>query len=338
MNQKINKENIILSGDAGGTKTELALFKELNGSLEKLTSQKFFNKDYSNLEDIINSFLTKNFDGTSEINSACIGIAGPVINGKVKATNLGWDLDEKILSEKFQIKNFRLANDLEIIAAAVADIDKKNLVTVYNGDGKPKEENKAVIVPGTGLGQAALIYNKAKYNILSTEGGHTEFAPTDDIEIELLKYLKQKFKHVSWERIASGSGLINIFNFLYEINYSEVGRKILKRFETEDNAAVISEEGLNGKDKTCKKALDIFASVLGAQAGNMVLNYKATGGVYLGGAILLKNIDKLKDNIFLNSYLNKGRLSYLVEMTPVYLIKDSSIGLTGAALLSGMED
>ncbi|MDQ3021181.1 MAG: glucokinase [Bacteroidota bacterium] len=339
MNQEENKKNFILAGDSGGTKTELALFKEQQGRLEKITSQKYFNKDFSNLEDIIIAFLkNKNQNNNFQIDSACIGIAGPVINGKVKSTNLSWELDEKVLSEKFKIKNFRLANDLEIIAAGVAKINEEDLITLYKGKGEKKLNNKVIIAPGTGLGQAVLIYNKGQCNILSTEGGHTDFAPSDEIEIELLKYLKKKFSHVSCERIASGLGMVNIFNFLREINYAQVSNEVLKRFETEDAAAVISEEGLKKQDKTCEKVLDIFASVLGAQSGNMVLNYKSTGGVYIGGKIPLLNIEKFKDGTFIKSYLNKGRLSYLVEAAPVYIIKNPSIGLIGAAMLSGIKD
>lgn len=337
MNRKNSNENIILSGDSGGTKTELALFKEQNGRLEKLTSKKYLNKDFSNLEDIVRKFLNdKKQHNNFQIDSACIGIAGAVIEGKAMSTNLNWELDEKVLSEKLQIKNFRLANDLEIIAAGVAMINENDLITLYKGDeraGKKNNNNKAVIAPGTGLGQAVLIYDKGVYKILSTEGGHTDFAPSNEIEIELLKYLMKKFEHVSWERVASGLGLVNIFNFLCEINFAEVSDETLNRIKEEDSAAAISELGLNKKDKICEKALDIFASVLGAQSGNMVLNNTATGGVYLGGRIPLENIEKLKDGTFLKSYLNKGRLSLLVDVTPVYIIKDTSIGLMGAANL-----
>ncbi|MBK8552634.1 MAG: glucokinase [Ignavibacteria bacterium] len=322
---------MILSGDAGGTKTELALFKEDNSKLEKVISQRFLNKDFQGLEDIIKIFLK---DKDHKINSACIGIAGTVIEGIGKSTNLPWVLDENVLSEKLNIKNFKLANDLEIIARAVPVLDSNDLITIYNGDNVKKDGNKAVIAPGTGLGQAALICSDGKYNVVATEGGHTDFAASTELEFELFKYSQKKYGHVSYERIASGLGIVNIFNFLKDMKYSETGDELLERLRNEDEAEVISNEALNKRSKICEKTLDVFASVLGAQTGNMVLNYKATGGVYLGGNIPLMNIHKLTDGTFINSYLNKGRLSYLTQMTPVYVIKDKSIGLSGAALIA----
>ena len=322
---------MILSGDAGATKTELALFSDSNGKLQKLYSERFESKDYSSLDVIIRKFL---MDKETTVTSACIGIAGTVIDGIGRSTNLPWILDERLLSRELNIPCFRLANDLEIIAAAVTVLGEKDLITIYKGLGKLTEGSKAVIAPGTGLGQAALFYSGNEYNIIATEGGHSDFAVSDETEFELYKYLKNIYGHVSYERIASGMGLVNVFNFLKDSDYAKVSERILQRLSEEDEAAVISGEALNKNCKVCEKALDIFTSVLGAQAGNMVLNYKATGGVYLGGGIPLKILEKLNDSTFLRSYLSKGRLSYLTEMTPVYVIKDKSSGLLGAALMS----
>lgn len=322
---------MILSGDAGGTKTELALFKEAGGRLEKVISQRFLNRDFQTLEEIIKVFLK---DKDQKINSACIGIAGTVIEGKGKSTNLQWELDENVLSEKLNIKNFKLANDLEIIAKAVSALDENDLITIYEGDKENKESNKVVISPGTGLGQAALIYENERFNVLATEGGHADFAASNELEFELFKYSQRKYGHVSYERIASGPGIVNIFNFLKDMKYFQPDDVLLERFKKEDEAEVISNEAMNKRSKICEKTMDMFASVLGAQTGNMVLNYKATGGVYLGGNIPLMNIHKLTDGTFINSYLSKGRLSYLTEMTPVHVIKDKSIGLLGAALIA----
>ncbi len=330
---------MILAGDCGGTKTELALFENADGGFKKIFSQKYFNKNFSSLEEIISAFLLNSHDvkdknQTYKIDSACIGIAGPVIDGRAILTNLNWQPDERTLSGKLNIKNFILANDLEIIANAVPLLTDQDLITLYKRDNQETGKNKVILAPGTGLGQAALVNLDGAQIVIATEGGHSDFAPSDEIETELLKYLKNKFGHVSYERIASGMGLINIFNFLKEINYTEVSEEILSRIDNEDAAAVISEEGLNNKNEIFAKALDIFSSVLGAQAGNMVLNFKATGGVYLGGGIPIKIIEKLKDGSFLKSFFNKGRLSYLTEMTPVFVISDPSAGLTGAAIIA----
>ena len=324
---------MILTGDAGATKTELALFSKKEGRFRKIISQRYPSKDFRSLEQIVREFLT---DKDHKIESACIGIAGTVINGVGRSTNLPWILDEKILSENLNIPEFRLANDLEIIAAAVSMLEKNDLIKIFEGDGNISDGNKAVIAPGTGLGQAALIYTDGKYKIVATEGGHTDFAVSDELEFNLYKYLQKIFGHVSYERIASGMGIVNVFNFLKDSGFAEVSGRIMERMKYEDEAAVISDEAMNKNCKICEKALDIFASVLGAQAGNMVLNYKATGGVYLGGSISVKIQDKLADGTFVRSYLNKGRLSYLTEMSPVYIIKDESIGLLGAAALSGL--
>lgn len=322
---------MILSGDAGATKTELALFSDSNGKLQKLCSERFESKDYSSLDVIIRKFLK---DKETVITSACIGIAGTVIDGIGRSTNLPWTLDERLLSREFDIPYFRLANDLEIIAAAVTVLEEKDLITIYKGNEKLTEGSKAIIAPGTGLGQAALLYSDNEYSIIATEGGHSDFAASDELEFELYKYLKNIYGHVSYERIASGMGLVNVFKFLKDSYPAKVSERILQRLNNEDEAAVISEEGMKKNCDLCEKALDIFTSVLGAQAGNMVLNYKATGGVYLGGGIPLKVLEKFYDGTFLRSYLNKGRLSYLPEMTPVFVIKDRSSGLLGAALLS----
>jgi len=322
---------MILAGDCGGTKTELALYEQRNGKPIKIISEKFFNKDFLTLEDIIFSFLK---DKNEKIESGCIGIAGPVEEGKVISTNLLWELDENVLSENLGIEKFKLANDLEAIAAAVSVMDEKDLIVIYKGVSSSYRNNKVIIGPGTGLGIAALIDLGDNYKIVATEGGHTDFAPSNEIETELFKYLKKEFRHVSWERVASGLGLVNIFNFLKITWYSHINDELSARMEIEDPGAVISDEALKKDNPICVKALDIFSSVLGALSGNMVLNYKAMGGVYLGGGIPLKIIEKFKEGTFIDSFLNKGRLSYIVEKTPVYIINNESAGTFGAALLA----
>lgn len=322
---------MILAGDVGGTKTELAIYENKDGKLDKLDSEKFISNEFSGLEEIISLFLkSRDF----EIDSACVGIPGPLENGKAKLTNLTWELDEKDLSQKLNIRKFKLANDLEAIATAVPFIENDDLIMICKGSGENLKSNKAIIAPGTGLGQAALVYRDNEYTVIPTEGGHTDFAPSNETESELLKFLLNKFEHVSYERVISGIGLINIFEFLKSTGEYNISYELLKKIENGDSAALISTEGISGKSEICEKAIDIFVSVLGSQAGNMVLNYKATGGVYLGGGIPVKITDKLKESLFLKAFLNKGRLSYLTEITPVYVIKNESAGAFGAAVLA----
>lgn len=322
---------MILAGDAGATKTELAIFDYKNDKPEKVVSQKFLSKDFSSLEDVVQLFLK---DRKYVIESACIGVPGPVIGGRAKSTNLDWEFDEKILSEKLNLKYFKLANDLEVMAEAVTILDENDLMTIYKGEGQFNEGNKVLIAPGTGLGQAAIICRSGNNIIVSTEGGHTDFAPKNEIETELLKYLQKKFGHVSYERVASGEGIVNIYEFLNEYKYSIVDERILERMKDEDTASVISEEAIKKNCRLCEKVMEIFASVLGAQSGNMVLNYNATGGVYLGGGIPRKIPEIIKSKSFINSYLNKGRMNYMTGMTPVNMIMNESIALIGAALLA----
>jgi glucokinase len=322
---------MILAGDVGGTKTELAIYENKDGMLDKLESEKFISNEYSGLEEIISLFLSNR---EYQIDSACIGIPGPVENGKVKLTNLSWELDETDLSEKLNIRKFKLANDLEAIATAVPFIENDDLIMICKGSGDFSKSNKAILAPGTGLGQAALVYRDNEYTVIPTEGGHTDFAPCNEIERELLKYLQNKYEHVSYERVISGIGLVNIFEYLKSTGKFEISNELMKRIETGDSAAVISAEGVSRNSEICVKAIDIFVSILGAQAGNMVLNFKATGGVYLGGGIPVKITDKLKEGLFLKAFLNKGRLSYLTEMTPVFIIKNESAGSFGAAIIA----
>lgn len=323
---------MILSGDAGATKTELALYEKKQNELKLITSDKFPSSEFSNPEVMIRKFLA----GRNEvIDSACIGIPGPVDNGKVKSTNLPWQLCEKELSEKLNIPLFKLANDLECLATAVNFLSEKDLVKISSDKTEiTGMQNKVILAPGTGLGQAALILTDSGYKVVATEGGHADFAPADETEAKLLQYLRKKFGHVSYERIASGSGILNIFEFLKSEKKYTVSIELNHKLQAGDPAAIISEEGISGRSGICEKTMDIFSSVLGAQAGNMVLNYKATGGVYLGGGIPFKIINKLMDGIFMKSFLNKGRLSYLPEAAPVYIIKNESAGTYGAAVIA----
>jgi glucokinase len=326
---------IILSGDAGATKTELALCKVVRNKVTIIISERFSSRDYTSLEHIIKEFINKRADS---IDSACIGAPGPKLNGKIISTNLPWVLDEKKLSRSLNIKNFRLLNDLEALAYSIEQIEKKDLITLHEGKPGKTKENIAVIAPGTGLGQAGLIYDQSnrKYIVVPTEGGHSDFAPDNDMEYGLYKFLKENYGHVSWERVVSGMGIVNIFDYLESTRKYKVSNELKERFSKKDKAAVISSQANSGNSKICIDVMDIFVSALGRQAGNMVMNFKATGGVYLGGSIPIKNISLLKKEIFFKSFLNKGRLSYLTEMTPVYVISDKTSSLKGAAYFSHM--
>lgn len=319
---------MILAGDIGGTKTLLALYEIVNDDIFLRTKEKFESRNFNSFEDILSKFAGSN----SHIDAAVLGVPGPVLNGEVKLTNLKWKLSETKISDEFNIGKVKLINDLGATAYSIPYLNEKELIQINKGSTKTAVERFAVLAPGTGLGEAFLICEGNEKMILSSEGGHTDFAPKNDLEIELLKYLLKKHKRVSYERIISGSGLANIFDFLVEYGYGVPNEETLERFKDDDKSQVISEMALSGKDKLCCDSLEIFASILGSHAGNLVLTNLTTGGVYLGGGIPHKIKSVLLSEIFLASFKNKGRLSSLLEATPVYIINNNEAALKGASL------
>lgn len=322
---------MILAGDIGGTKTLLALFEKTNNQLVKIQSYKYVSKEYESLEIIINDFLRR-----SDISpyTAAFGIPGPVFNGVAKSTNLPWNIDEKVLSAVTGIKKIKIVNDLTATAYAIPFLKRNEKIKIKDGNIERHTEQYVVVAPGTGLGQAFLICEGNKKIIIPSEGGHSDFAPTNELETDLYTYLRKKFNRVSYERIISGTGLINVFDFFVEAGYDQFSDETFERMLVEDKATVITDMALKGKDELCMKVVDIFVSVLGSHTGNLVINLMATGGVYLGGGIPHKILPILKEDTFLNSFLNKGRLSDLVESTPVYVINNNDAALHGAARIA----
>ena len=322
---------IILAGDIGGTKTLLALYECSGSNLFELKSKRYESKEYSNIEIIVNDFLS-----SQQIvpQAAAFGIPGPVENGKVKSTNLPWLVDEKKLSKHTGIPKLKIVNDLAATAFDIPYLKQDEIILIKDGMKEKRSERYVIVAPGTGLGQAFLVCEGDKKIVLPSEGGHSDFAPTNEIEAELFIYLLKKYNRVSYERIISGSGLLNIYDFLVETNFSKPKDKTIARMKTEGKAAVISEQAISGKDKVCEKALDIFISVLGAHSGNLVITLLATGGVYLGGGIPHKILPKLQDAAFTKSFVNKGRLKNIVDETPVYVINNNYAALHGAARIA----
>lgn len=319
---------MILAGDIGGTKTLLALFEIVNDDIVLKTKEKFESRSFNSFEEIFSKFAGSN----NNIEAAVFGVPGPVLNGEVQLTNLSWNLSENKISNEFNIGKVKLINDLGATAYSIPYLNEDELIQINKGSNRYAVERYTVLAPGTGLGEAFLICESNEKMILPSEGGHSDFAPSNDLEIELLKYLLKRYNRVSYERIISGSGLPNIFDFLVEYGYGIPKEETLERFKEEDKSQVISEMGLSGKDKLCCDALEIFVSVLGAHAGNLVLTNLTTGGVYLGGGIPHKIKSLLLGEIFLTSFKNKGRLSSLLEATPVYIINNNEAALKGASL------
>lgn len=323
---------MILAGDIGATKTRLALYDFENDMLVRKEVQTFVSREFNTFEEVMEKFLSET---RANVNKACVGVPGPIINGQAQATNLLWKIKEQSISQTLQIDKVKLVNDLVATTTSVLFLSSEQTHVLYEGKERERtDEVNAVLAPGTGLGQAFLTWKSGEFQVHPSEGGHVDFAPTNDIEIELLRFLRSKFERVSYERVVCGPGLVNIYTFLKHIQYAPEPEELRRRLKSEDPAAVISETGQAGEYKLCEKALDIFASVLGAQAGNLVISLLATGGIYLGGGIPPKIIKKLSDGTTVKSYLNKDRLSHLVEATPLYVIKDDQAPLLGAAHLA----
>lgn len=318
----------ILAGDIGGTKTNLALFQNSGSDSNPLEEQTFPSAEYSGLEAVISQFLKAR---DLNISAACFGIAGPVVDGVCRTPNLPWVVSEKSVKQGLGGADVRLINDLEATAYGIQSLKTDQLTTLNKGE-ESHHGNRALIAAGTGLGEAAMIWDGASYHVLASEGGHADFAPRDEFEMGLLRYLLTLKTRVSYERVLSGPGLVNIYNFLKTSGHEEEPAWLAESLAaSDDHAMTISQCALEGRPELCVRALDLFVSVYGAQAGNLALTFKATGGVYIGGGIAPKIVDKLKDDSFMDAFVDKGRLSPLVAAVPVRVIMNPKTALLGAA-------
>jgi glucokinase len=322
---------MILAGDVGGTKARLALYETKDGSFIRQQTETFASQDFASVEEVVQAFLQKHKAGVSRV---CIGVPAPVVEGIAKPANLPWELSETRLTRALGMTAVKLVNDLVATTSALPFLSADDLVTLHPGQLTGRETTMAVLAPGTGLGQSFLFKGANQNTIIPSEAGHADFAPNSDLEIKLLRYLQTIFRRVSYERVTSGPGLVNIYNFLKDTGEATEPPELAERMAGENPAAVISSAGQTGEYEICVKALDLFVSVLGAQAGNLVLTILATGGVYLGGGMPPKILNKLRDGAIVASYLNKGRLSNLVAKTPLYVIRDDHAALLGAAYLA----
>lgn len=324
-----SKEKIlVLAGDIGGTKTNLGLFQKGKNRpiLKAITT--YASRESSNLEDIIERFLNKH---RTSIAKACFGIAGPVINGHCKTTNLPWDISEDRIKKRFKWKHALLINDLTATAIAIPILKGREVVSL-NPARIRKSQNIGLIAPGTGLGEALLVFKDGGYIPVSSEGGHTDFAPNNETELELWKYLHARFGHVSMERVISGSGLTHIYSWLKNSGRHMESSRLAEKIKKEDPAKVIAETAIYDKEPLCVEALNMFVSMLGAAAGNLALTGMTTGGVYLGGGISPKILPVLKKGLFIKAFQNKGRFKDMLKKISVKVILDDKAALKGAAI------
>ena len=317
---------MILAGDVGGTKVHLALYDFKEGKLEYARDERYPAKDYAGLEEIVKKFL-----GGAKVDAACFGVPGPVRNGRLRLTNLPWTLDSRELSTSLGITHVFLINDLEANGYGVAELAPDQIFTLAEGDAS-QVGNRALIAAGTGLGEGLLIWNGHGHVPYPSEGGHSDYAPRNEDEIDLLRFLKQKYDgRISFERVVSGMGLTNVYDFLSEVRGVEVPKWLGVRMAAEDPNAVITECALAAKSEICEKALNMFVSAYGAEAGNLARKVLSVGGVYVGGGIAPRILEKLKDGTFMKAFTDKGRLSQLLINMPVRIILESRAALLGAA-------
>ncbi len=327
---------MILAGDVGGTKVDLALYNFEGGKLQVVRQEKFPASNYPTLQDVVLAFL-----GTTdvaakvehEVVAACFGCPGPVKDGHLKLTNLPWELDSRDLSKILNIEHIFLINDLEANGYGIAELGPDQVFELEQGD-KSAVGHRALVSAGTGLGEALLVWNSTarRHTPLASEGGHVDWAPRNPLEIEMLEWLIQKLNgRVSTERVVSGIGLKNIYEFLRDGKKMNEPAWLRERMETEDPNYVIGTTGEDGSSELTAKTLELFTASYGAECGNMGLKLLAAGGVYLGGGIAPKILKTLQNGTFRQAFLDKGRLSPLLHTIPVRVILEEKCALYGAA-------
>ncbi|HJY80052.1 MAG TPA: glucokinase, partial [Candidatus Binatia bacterium] len=316
-----------LAGDIGGTKTRLALFTAAGERLESCVEETFPSREHGGLDEIVRAFVSQQ---QVSVTHAGFGVAGPVKHSRSETTNLPWVVDARQLAGQLGIASVVLINDLEANAYGVAALEAKDFVILSHG-APDAEGNAAIIAAGTGLGEAGLYWDGAQHHPFACEGGHTDFAPRNELEIELLRYLLTRFTRVSYERVLSGPGLYNIYQFLRDTGRGKEPVWLTEELHEQDPAATISQAALTDRSALCVQALDLFVSLYGAEAGNLALKVMATGGLYVGGGIAPKILQKLQDSTFVQAFLTKGRMQPLLEAMPVRVILNDKTALLGAA-------
>lgn len=322
-----NPAKIVLAADVGGTKTNMALFRMEGDNLRKLREHSFKSASHASMLDIIQAFDSM---GEDNFDAVSLAIAGPVYKGKAHGTNLPWDVEADQLRQKLKIDEVFLINDLEANAYGLGAIDEKDVVRLYQGD-KSAVGNVAIISPGTGLGEAGLYWDGKNLHPFASEGGHCDFSPQNDLDVEMLNFLRHSYDHVSWERLISGPGIINIFEFFQKVKGMQAPDEILQLLEDGAAGPVISKGALDDSCAICQSTIDLFLRYLAEESGNLILKYKATGGLFIGGGIVPNLLNELDIESFLTYLQNSGRMEHLLKQVPVTVIMNEKTALLGAA-------
>ncbi len=319
---------MILAGDVGGTKTDLALYAAEKKELTKIAQERFSSPDHTSLKEVIGIFLSRH--PRASIQKAAFGIAGPVLEGRCRTTNLPWEIDEKALRSMLGTDRVKLLNDMEATAYGMLHLPETSYVSL-NPAGSPKEGNRAVIAAGTGLGEALLYYDGTHFHPIATEGGHCDFAPLSERQTKLLEWLRNEYgDHISYERILSGSGIDALYRFLVSIGFGPQPSFMEALPKNTDKSAQISRGALEYDDPLCKETLRLFCEIYGAEAGNLALKSLSVGGIYIGGGIAPKILPVLQEGKFAERFFAKGRFENLLKKMPLLVCLDSHAALLGA--------
>jgi len=320
--------SLVLAGDLGGTNFRVAVFRT-GEEMERVHFAKFRSSDHHSLEEMVRSFLA-DLTLESPIKTACFGVPGPNVAGVVVPSNLGWKIEINALPKLLGIPRVEVLNDLESTAYGLSALRQTDLATLQAGSGS-KAGNQCVIAPGTGLGEAGLFWDGTRHTPWACEGGHADFAPTDDLQHELFDYLHKEYGRVSFERVVSGMGIANIYRFLRDTGRGVEQKAVAAEMLVDDAAAIIDRHAGDGSCPLCRSTMDLFIQALGAEASNMALKAMATGGVFLAGGIPPKVLPLLRRPLFLESFLSKGRLRPLLETMPVHVVLNDETALLGSA-------
>ena len=325
------KNGVVLAGDVGGTKTNLALIQIEEGRFKTLSEQTFSTQKHNSFFDMVHEFQGKDLPA---INRVCLGVAGPVIEGKVQGTNIPWKIDADQIAGNLHIESVSIMNDMEANAYGLAALKPADFEMLK--EGTPVPGNAVIISPGTGLGEAGLYWDGSHYHPFASEGGHCDFSPRNDLEAAMWEYLHHRYKHVSWERVLSGPGIYDIYQFLIEYRKQPEPEGIRKLMTEKNPTAVISQYAIEGKSTICRETLDLFTRFLGIEAAQLALKMKSTGGVYIGGGIVPKIIKSIDKEVFKRGFVQSGRLDVLLELMPVKVVLNDKTALFGAAYYGAM--
>jgi glucokinase len=325
---------MILAADVGGTSSRLAVFDVDGGALRLVSEQRYANREHRGLDEIVRAFQSSH---RQPVDRASFAVAGPVMGGRVQTPNLPWTVEAPALARALGLPGVSLLNDLEANAHGIPALETKDLLTL-NAGSPADDGNQAVISAGTGLGEAGIYRRGGQAHPFAGEGGHTSFAPSTELEVELLLFLRRKVgAHVSWERVVSGPGLVNVYEFLRDTGHGAEPAWLADAMRAGDPSAVISEAAQEGKSELCAQALSLFVSAYGAEAGNLALKVLAIGGVFVGGGIAPKILGALTQGAFMQAFVNKGRLRGLLDGIPVQVILNDGAALLGAARWTALQ-